>query len=99
LLDELANVGRENLDAEHVARYDRKMDSRADEEVDVIRGFGIGGSSVVVDLGCGTRQFTIDAATGRHLPATGRRVLLRRRRRLWASFGIRPVRYVARTSH
>ena len=32
-LDELANAGRENLDAAHVARYDAKMDSGAAAEL------------------------------------------------------------------
>lgn len=29
LLDELAHAGRENLDADHVSRYDRKEDATA----------------------------------------------------------------------
>jgi hypothetical protein len=29
VLDELANAGRENLDPDHVARYDAKMDAGA----------------------------------------------------------------------
>lgn len=62
LLDEVASAGRENLDAAHVERYDRKMDSEASEEVDRLRSAGLGASSVVVDLGSGTGQFAFAAA-------------------------------------
>lgn len=62
LLDEVANAGRENLDAAHVERYDRKMDSRAGDEVDLLRSAGLDASSVVVDFGCGTGQFALAAA-------------------------------------
>ena len=36
--DELLTAGRENLDADHVARYDRKEDGDADEEVAMLLG-------------------------------------------------------------
>jgi SAM-dependent methyltransferase len=62
LLDELANAGRENLDAAHVERYDRKMDARAPEEVELLRSWGLDASSVVVELGCGTGQFALTVA-------------------------------------
>ena len=61
-LDELANAGRENLDAEHVARYDAKEDADAAGEVALLQGYGLGQGSVVVDLGAGTGQFTLAAA-------------------------------------
>jgi SAM-dependent methyltransferase len=57
LPDELANAGRENLDAAHVERYDRKMDARAAEEIELLCSWGLDASSVVVELGCGTGQF------------------------------------------
>ena len=41
LLDELAFAGRENLDAEHVARYDGKEDAGAVEEIVYLRQFGL----------------------------------------------------------
>jgi SAM-dependent methyltransferase len=63
LLDELASAGRENLDRDHVERYDGKMDARAAEEVELLRSWGLDRSSVVVDLGCGTGQFALAAAT------------------------------------
>ena len=62
MLDELAFAGRENLDASHVDRYDRKMDAEASSEVDVLRGVGLDASSVVVDLGCGTGQLALAVA-------------------------------------
>src|ERR1700722_13298331 len=62
LLDERARAGRENLDAAHVARYDGKMDSRADVELELLRSWGLGPSSVVIDLGYGTGQFVLAVA-------------------------------------
>jgi ubiquinone/menaquinone biosynthesis C-methylase UbiE len=62
MLDEIANAGRENLDADHVARYDRKEDAGASAEVDLLRSLGMGRESVVVDLGAGTGQFALAAA-------------------------------------
>jgi len=63
LIDEIANAGRENLDVAHVERYDGKMDSRALDEVALLRSAGLGASSVVVDLGSGTGQFALAVAT------------------------------------
>lgn len=62
LLDEVASAGRENLDADHVARYDGKEDAGAAEEVALLRRLGLTESSVVVDLGAGTGQFTLAVA-------------------------------------
>jgi SAM-dependent methyltransferase len=61
-LDELAHAGRENLDAAHVERYDRKMDAGAAHEVDLLRSYGLDESSMVVDIGCGTGQFSLAVA-------------------------------------
>jgi ubiquinone/menaquinone biosynthesis C-methylase UbiE len=61
-LDEIARAGRENLDANHVARYDGKEDAGAAGELALLRRLGLGADSVVVDLGAGTGQFTIAAA-------------------------------------
>ncbi len=63
LIDEIANAGRENLDAAHVERYDGKMDSHALDEVALLRSAGLDPSSVVVDLGSGTGQFALAVAT------------------------------------
>jgi SAM-dependent methyltransferase len=62
LLDEVASAGRENLDAAHVERYDRKMDARAADEIEVLRSAGLGASSSVVDLGAGTGQLALAVA-------------------------------------
>lgn len=61
LLDETANAGRENLDVDHVARYDSKMDASAAEEVGLCRGLVPDGKAVV-ELGAGTGQFACAAA-------------------------------------
>jgi ubiquinone/menaquinone biosynthesis C-methylase UbiE len=61
-IDELAFAGRENLDAEHVARYDRKEDADAAAEVALLRELGLTRDSVVVEFGAGTGQFTVAAA-------------------------------------
>ena len=59
LLDEMATIGRENLDADHVAGYDDKEDARALEEVGLLQEFGLGAGSTVIDLGAGTGQFSL----------------------------------------
>jgi ubiquinone/menaquinone biosynthesis C-methylase UbiE len=63
VLDELATVGRENLDPAHVARYDDKEDADAVEEVRLVRSLGVDRGATVVDLGAGTGQFALAAAT------------------------------------
>lgn len=67
LLDEVAAAGRENLDADHVARYDAKEDAGAGDEVALLFELGMTRGSVVVDMGAGTGQFAVAAA-----PACGR---------------------------
>jgi ubiquinone/menaquinone biosynthesis C-methylase UbiE len=62
LLDEVRSAGRENLDAAHVQRYDRKMDAQGRDEVEVLISAGLDTSSVVVDLGSGTGQFALTVA-------------------------------------
>lgn len=62
LLDEVASAGRENLDAAHVARYDGKEDAEAGEEIALLRSWGLTNTSVVVDVGAGTGQFTLPVA-------------------------------------
>jgi SAM-dependent methyltransferase len=61
-VDELAFAGRENLDPEHVARYDAKEDGGAVGEMAMLAGLGIGADSTVVDIGAGTGQFALAAA-------------------------------------
>jgi SAM-dependent methyltransferase len=58
LPNEVDHAGRENLDADHVRRYDGKMDASADDEVTLLRRLGLTSTSVVVEFGPGTGQFT-----------------------------------------
>jgi len=62
VLDEVASAGRENLDADHVARYDTKEDASAAAELALLEELGLHGSSELVDLGAGTGQFVLAAA-------------------------------------
>lgn len=62
LLDETASIGRENLDATHVDRYDDKEDADAAAEVRLVRSLGVDSGCTVVDLGAGTGQFALAAA-------------------------------------
>ena len=62
LLDETASAGRENLDADHVARYDAKEDAGAVGEVALLTRLVLTPDSVVVDIGAGTGQFVVAAA-------------------------------------
>lgn len=62
LLDEVASAGRENLDADHVARYDAKEDAGAADEVRLLTELGLSRGSVVVDIGAGTGQYTLAVA-------------------------------------
>jgi SAM-dependent methyltransferase len=61
-VDERAFAGRENLDPEHVARYDDKEDGGTAGEMAMLAGLGIGADATVVDIGAGTGQFTLAAA-------------------------------------
>lgn len=62
VLDEAGSAGRENLDIEHVARYDQKEDAHGPEEVELLKRLGLNDESVVVELGAGTGQFTLAVA-------------------------------------
>ncbi|MDQ6837649.1 MAG: methyltransferase domain-containing protein [Actinomycetota bacterium] len=62
MLDEVASAGRENLEVEHVARYDGKEDAGAAAEVEFLAVHGLTADSVVVDIGPGTGQFVLAAA-------------------------------------
>ena len=82
LLDELDTAGRENLDSDHVARYDAKMDAGAADELALLVELGLTERSVVVDLGAGTGQLTLAAAAaaGRVVAVDVSPVMLRRLR-------------------
>lgn len=62
LLDEVASAGRENLDADHVRRYDAREDASAASEVRVLQDWGLTERSDVVDVGAGTGQFALAVA-------------------------------------
>jgi ubiquinone/menaquinone biosynthesis C-methylase UbiE len=62
MLDEVASAGRENLDPDHVSRYDAKEDAGATEEVTLLQRLGLLQDATVVDLGAGTGQFTVAVA-------------------------------------
>ena len=61
-VDELSYAGRENLDADHVARYDAKEDASAAGEVALLTELGLRRESLVVELGAGTGQFSVEVA-------------------------------------
>ena len=58
-LDERATAGRENLDPDHVLRYDRIEDADAVAEARLCAELG---ADVVVDIGAGTGQFALAMA-------------------------------------
>jgi ubiquinone/menaquinone biosynthesis C-methylase UbiE len=60
--DEVALAGRENLDMDHVARYDGKMDSGAKDELSILQSHGLTEHSTLLEFGAGTGQFTVEAA-------------------------------------
>jgi hypothetical protein len=50
MLDEVANAGSENLDPDHVARYDNKEDAAAYAEVTLCKELGLDQTSIAVDV-------------------------------------------------
>lgn len=62
LLDKVRSAGRENLDVDHVLRYDVKEDAGAASEVALLRDWGLDEDSHVVEFGPGTGQFTLAVA-------------------------------------
>lgn len=61
-LDERAHAGEEHLNAPYVAAYDRKAGFDATEDIEALKLQGLGGESIVLDLGAGTGTFAIAAA-------------------------------------
>src|SRR5215831_3420430 len=63
LFDESSHAGPEHLDARFVSGYDRKQGyPDPTEDLDIFARFGLGPTSVVLDLGAGTGQFALAAA-------------------------------------
>jgi ubiquinone/menaquinone biosynthesis C-methylase UbiE len=58
----VASAGRENLDPEHVSRYDGKEDAGAGDEVALLCDLGLTRDAVVIDIGAGTGQLTLAVA-------------------------------------
>lgn len=63
LLDEVASGGRENRDVKHASQYDAKEDAGALGELTLLQKLGLNGQSEVVDIGAGTGQFALAAAS------------------------------------
>jgi ubiquinone/menaquinone biosynthesis C-methylase UbiE len=95
-IDELEFAGRENLDAEHVERYDGKEDADAVAEVALLRELGLASESRVVEFGAGTGQFTVVAARAcaRVTAVDVSPVMLRRLEQKAAALGLRNVELV-----
>ena len=95
-IDELRYAGRENLDAEHVARYDGKEDASAANEVAVLKELGLRRDAVVVEFGAGTGQFTVAAAPAcaRLIAVDVSPVMLQRLQDKVAALGLRNVELV-----
>jgi ubiquinone/menaquinone biosynthesis C-methylase UbiE len=93
LPDELRHAGREHLDPDHAARYDRKEDAGAAVELELLAEYGIGRGSSVVDFGAGTGQFAMAASKlVRHVTAVDvSEVMLGRLREKVDSSGARNV--------
>lgn len=66
MLDEQVFAGDEHLDPEFVSAYDRKQGSAPDEaaaeDLVILRSYGVGAGSTVVDLGAGTGRFVATIA-------------------------------------
>lgn len=62
LFDEFARAGREHLDPNYVATYDRKTGGNAADDVALLRDLGLNESSTLVDFGAGTGTLALAAA-------------------------------------
>jgi len=60
--DELAHAGPEHLDADYVARYDRKAGVDPAEELQNLQRLGMRARSTLIDLGAGTGTLALAAA-------------------------------------
>lgn len=60
--DELRQVGTDFEDAGAVAAYDRNQGARVERERTLIARLGLGPGASVIDLGCGTASFALEAA-------------------------------------
>jgi SAM-dependent methyltransferase len=65
-LDELAHAGPEHLDPDFVATYDRKQNYDPTTDVEALIARGLGPSSTLLDMGCGTGTFSVAVAPHCH---------------------------------
>lgn len=95
-IDELRYAGRENLDAEHVARYDGKEDAGAAGELALLQRLGLTADAVVVEFGAGTGQFSVAVAPAcaRLIAVDVSPVMLRRLEEKVAALGLHNVELV-----
>ena len=61
-IDELGHAGSEHLDTEYVQGYDRKAGFDPVAEIALLRDFGLGPDSTLIDLGAGTGALSLAAA-------------------------------------
>jgi len=62
MLDEIAHAGPEHLDPGFVAGYDRKQGTDPADAVAILRRYGLGRESTLVDLAAGTGTLAVAAA-------------------------------------
>ncbi len=61
-IDELEYAGQEHLDRRYVRGYDAKARFDPSADLAILRDFGLGPTSMLVDLGAGTGEFSLAAA-------------------------------------
>lgn len=59
MIDEVATAGREHLDPSYVAGFDRKSGFDVASEVELLKRWGLGADSCVIDIGAGTGEFAV----------------------------------------
>lgn len=60
--DELAHAGHEHLDSTYVPTYDAKAQTDPAEDLGILRRYGFGAETTLIDLGAGTGTFALAAA-------------------------------------
>lgn len=61
-IDEVEHAGAEHVDPGYVADYGRKAGVDPTEDIESLRGCGLGPRSTVVDMGCGVGTFALAVA-------------------------------------
>ena len=60
--DEIKQIGVDFEDLEEVAAYDRNQGTSAEKDRRIVERLGIGSEDVVIEFGCGTGMFALQAA-------------------------------------